>query len=72
MAPGKIEREPLPNRAPHMLIFALLSLLVSSGAGGPLSRLAGAFCLDLAFPSCRLLPYPRSRDAVSGVFTTGK
>lgn len=71
-APGGIEREPLSNQSPHKLIFALLSLLVSNGARGALLRLVGAFCLDLALPSCRLLPYSRSRSAVSGVFTTGK
>ena len=71
-APGVFEREPLSNQFPDKLIFALLSLLVSNGARGSLLRLAGAFCLDLALPSCSLLPYSRSRGAVSGVFTTGK
>ena len=33
-APGVFEREPLSNRSPHKLIFALLSLLVSNGAWG--------------------------------------
>ena len=68
----EIEREPLSNQSPDKLIFALLSLLVSNGARGPLLRLAGAFCLDLALPSCSLLVYSRSRSAVSGVLTTGK
>ena len=76
---GVFEREPLSNQFPDKLIFApivfarqQLSVLVSNGARGARPRLAGAFCLDLAFPSCSLLPYSRSRGAVSGVFTTGK